>query len=117
LVRKPGRTACEQSRFGEHKKEVFRLDRVIVASKAVKISAFILPSYHKDARVQLTRCSPATTVVEMLNNSLNLKPYSEKQVGQCCALVGQTFCYTLIYADVNEAMALLQSPNQLVSTQ
>ena len=111
LVRKPGRAAVEQSRFGELKKDVFALDSVVIADKAVTIGAFILPSYRTDAKAQITLCSPATAVIEMLNNSLNLKPYTKDQVGQFCELIAQTPCYRLIYADVTDAIALLQAPS------
>ena len=110
LVRKPGRAAFEQSRFGEFRKDVFALDSVVVADKAVTISGFILPTYHPGAHAQISPCSPATAVVKMLNNSLNLKPYTAEQVGQVCELVAQTPCYDLTYEDVTEAIGLLQAP-------
>ena len=110
LVRKPSPTAIQQSRFGKFRKDTFPLDSVVVADKAVTISGFILPTYHPGAHAQISPCSPATAVVKMLNNSLNLKPYTAEQVGQVCELVAQTPCYDLTYEDVTEAIGLLQAP-------
>lgn len=109
LVRKPSPIAVEQSRFGKFKKDVFPLNSVTVADTAIRIAGFVLPTYRTSARAEISTCSPATTVVKMLNNSLNLKPYTAEQVGQVCELVAQTPCYELIYGDATEATRLLQA--------
>lgn len=107
LVRKPNREAIQQSRFGEFKKDSFALDSVVVAEHANAIGAFVFPTYRSDSMATINQASPAGAAVAMLNNSLNINPYTAEHVGQFCGLAGQTPCFNLQYAQAADAVALL----------
>jgi hypothetical protein len=80
------------------------LTQEAIATSTLPIAGIYFLSYAPSSNgVDMTPCSPAMAVVEMLRNSLNPHESRGKEIAGLCRLMEQTTCTHLRYANAPEA--------------
>jgi hypothetical protein len=95
------------SRRNELRKLEVEMGPETICAEATAVHTVVFPSYRFGLPPELTLCSPAICVVELLKNCLNFKAHGEAAVQYFCGLVSRATCYNLWFDDRNSAAKLI----------
>jgi hypothetical protein len=78
-----------------------------ICRQPVSVGAVVFPMYGVGAALELTRCTPARAVVELLAHCWNFRSHGEGGVRYLCGLVERLPAFRLSFSDGDRAAELL----------
>jgi hypothetical protein len=80
---------------------------VSICRQPVSVGAVVFPIYRVGAALELTRCTPARAVVELLAHCWNFRNHRESGVRYLCGLAEQVPVFRLSFSDGDRAAELV----------
>lgn len=106
-IRRTPPAMLPRERLGEVPKEIMKIPHDIVARTQTQMATLVFPEFSYDGPNELTECSPASAVVELLRNCLNFSVHGSAAVQYLCDLLAQRRAYRLTYGDAGTACDLI----------
>jgi len=108
-IRQTPPAAVPRERLSEVAKDIVTIPLDIVAGARVPLVTLIFPEYRFDGPIELTSCSPASAVVELLRNCLNFTVHGSAAVSYLCDILAQRRAFRLTFNDAGAACDLIAS--------
>ena len=106
-VRRPPPPDMERDRLSELAKDIVTVPRDSVADSAQSLTTLVFPTFNKEGKNDITLCTPASAVVGLLRNCLNLSVHGGEAVRVLCDLLAPISFHHLSYNDPAVACEML----------